>query len=202
MCQWRIDFVGSKGRRGVYAPTVGHAVRCGNCCPHCMRSILIGGLIVLNAAASLAQAAPMSEPTRERVIAALEKLLITGEPRHTSHDEGQWLQAEVSAAVARGDADMTRLAQRAAIPLIAIALTPVSPRGVNPSVHIEMPSVLTLPMPGAYHANLFASVDGGELVPAGTVSISTGGSSLDWSRLDSAKTAGLHQIRLRAHITY
>ena len=51
-----------------------------------------------------------SESTRGRVIAALNKLMITGEPRHTSHDEGQWLQTEVSAAVARGDAEITRLA--------------------------------------------------------------------------------------------
>ena len=128
--------------------------------------------------------------------------MITGEPRHTSHDEGQWLQTEVSAAVARGDAEITRLAQRAAIPLIARARTPVSPLGFNPPVTIEMPAILTLPMPVAYRAHLFASVDGGELVPAGTVSSASRGGSLDWSLLESGKKAGLHHIRLRARIIY
>jgi hypothetical protein len=128
--------------------------------------------------------------------------MITGEPRHTSHDEGQWLQAEVSGAVARGDADITRLAQRAAIPLLAHALTPVSPLGTNPPVAIEMPVVLTLQTPVTYRADLFASVDGGELVAAGTVSSVRRNASLDWSQLQSAKKAGLHHIRLRARIVY
>src|SRR6476620_1051312 len=119
-----------------------------------MGSIVIASLIVLKVALSATQDVRPSEPTRERVIAALEKLLVTGEPRHTSHDDGQWLQMEVNAAIARGDAEVTRLAQRAAIPLIASARTPVSPIGVNPPVMIEMPAILTLPMPVAYHADL------------------------------------------------
>jgi hypothetical protein len=128
--------------------------------------------------------------------------MITGEPRHTSHDEGQWLQTEVNAAVGRGDAEITSLAQRAAIPLIARADSPVSLLGSNPPVTIEMPAVLTLPTPVAYRADLFASVDGGELVPAGTVSSASRNGSLNWSPLGSAKKAGLHHIRLRARILY
>ena len=167
-----------------------------------MRSILVVSLMLLSAAPLRAQGARPPEPTRGRVIAALEKLMITGEPRHTSHDEGQWLQTAVSAAIARGDAEITRLAQRAAIPLIAGAGTPVSTLGNNPSVTIEMPVVLTLPTPVAYRADLFASVDGGALVSAGTVSSVKGNGSLDWSLLQSAKKTGLHHIRLRARITY
>ena len=167
-----------------------------------MRSILVVSLMLLSAAPLRAQGVLPRESTRGRVIAALEQLMITGEPRHTSHDKGQWLQAEVSAAVARGDAEITRLAQRAAIPLVAHALTPVSPLGSNPPVTIEMPVVLTLPTPVVYRADLFASVDGGELVPAGTVSSVRGSGSLDWSQLQSAKKAGLHHIRLRARIVY
>lgn len=139
---------------------------------------------------------------RGRVIVALETLMITGEPRHTSHDRGQWLQTKVNAAIARGDAEITRLAQRAATPLIAAAQTPVSLLGSNPPVTIEMPVVLTLPTPVTYRADLFASVDGGELVPAGTVSSVTRNGGLDWSLLQSAKKAGLHHIRLRARIVY
>jgi hypothetical protein len=167
-----------------------------------MRSILVVSLMLLSAAPLGAQGARPSESTRGRVIAALEKLVITGEPRHTSHDEGQWLQTEVSAAVARGDAEITRLAQRAPIPLVARALTPVSTLGSNPPVTIEMPVVLTLPTPVTYRADLFASVDGGELVPAGTVSSVSRNGSLDWSLLQSAKQAGLHHIRLRARIVH
>ena len=167
-----------------------------------MRSILVVSLMLLSAAPLRAQGARPAESTRRRVIAALEKLMITGEPRHTSHDEGQWLQAEVSAAIARGDAGITRLAQRSAIPLVAHALTPVSTLGNNPSIAIEMPAVLTLPTPVAYRADLFASVDGGALVPAGAVSSVKGNGSLDWSLLQSAKKTGLHHIRLRARIIY
>jgi hypothetical protein len=167
-----------------------------------MRSILVVTLMLLSAAPLRAQGVRPRESTRGRVIVALEQLMITGQPRHTSHDDGQWLQAEVSAALARGDAEITRLAQRAAIPLLAHALTPVSPLGSNPPVTIEMPVVLTLPTPVTYRADLFASVDGGELVPAGTVSSVRRNGSLDWSLLQPAKKAGLHHIRLRARIVY
>src|SRR5688572_13776170 len=102
-----------------------------------MRSILAACLMLLSVTPLGAQGARPSESARRRVIAALETLMITGEPRHTSHDEGQWLQTEVNAAVARGDAEITSLAQRAAIPLIARAASPVSPLGSNPPVTIE-----------------------------------------------------------------
>lgn len=165
-----------------------------------MRPSLVITLMLLSAAPARAQEPRQS--TRGRVLAALETLMTTGEPRHTSHDEGQWLQAEVSAAIARGDAAITRLAQRAAIPLIAVARTPVSAVGSNPPVTIEMPAILTLPMPVAYRAQLFASVDGGELVPAGSVSTDRREAGLDWSLLELAQKAGPHQIRLRARIIY
>ena len=167
-----------------------------------MRLVLIVSLMLLSAAPLRAQGARPSASTRDRVIAALNKLMITGEPRHTSHDEGQWLQTEVSAAVTRGDAEITRLAQRAAVPLLAGVHTPVSLLGFNPPLTIEMPPVLTLPTVVAYRADLFASVDGGDLVPAGTVSSVKRSGSLDWSLLQSAKKTGPHHIRLRAHIIY
>ena len=133
-----------------------------------MRPTLVISLML--SSASLAWAQETRQSTRARVIAALETLMITGEPRHTSHDEGQWLQAEVNAAIAAGDAEITQLAQRAAIPLIAVAPTPVSSLGFNTPVMMETPAILTLPMAVAYRAHLFASADGGELIPAGTVS--------------------------------
>ena len=165
-----------------------------------MRPSLIISVMLLSAAPTSAQEPQPS--TRGRVITALETLMTTGEPRHTSHDEGQWLQTEVSAAIARGDAEITRLAQRAAIPLLAVARMPVLPVGSNPPVTIETPPILTLPTPVAYRAHLFASVDGDELVPVGTVSTDRRESALDWSLLESAKKAGLHHVRLRARIIY
>ena len=165
-----------------------------------MRPSLLITLALLTAAPASGQEPRLS--ARGRVLAALETLMTTGEPRHTSHDEGQWLQTEVSTAIASGDAEVTRLAQRAAIPLIAVARTPVSPLGATPPVTIEMPPVLTLPTPVAYRAHLFASVDGGELIPAGSVSTDRREAGLDWSLLESAKRTGLHHIRLRARIVY
>jgi hypothetical protein len=165
-----------------------------------MRSVLGITLTLLSAAPHRAQEPRPS--TRQGVIVALEKLMITGEPRHTSHDEGQWLQTEVSAAIARGDAEITQLAQRAATPLLVAAPTPVSALGFTPPVTIEMPPVLTLPKPVAYRADLFASLDGGEFVPAGTVSSDKRNAGLDWSLLESAKRTGLHHVRLRARIMY
>jgi len=61
---------------------------------------------------------------------------------------------------------------------------------------------LTLPALVAYRANLYASVDGGELVPVGTAASDKRYATLDWSLLESAKRTGLHHIRFRAEITY
>src|SRR4026207_2022296 len=105
-----------------------------------MRPTLVISLML--SSASLAWAQETRQSTRGRVIAALETLMITGEPRHTSHDEGQWLQPEVNAAIAAGDAEITQLAQRAAIPLIAVAPTPVSRLGFKPPGTSEPPAGL------------------------------------------------------------
>ena len=56
---------------------------------------------------------------RARLVAALERLITTGEPRHTNHDEGEWLQHAVDEAIGRGDRGIERLAIRAAAPIVA-----------------------------------------------------------------------------------
>jgi len=43
------------------------------------------------------------DDNRAALVAALESLIATGEPRHTTHDQGEWLQLAVDAAIARGD---------------------------------------------------------------------------------------------------
>ena len=167
-----------------------------------MRLMLVASLVLSIAAPLAAQEARPTPATRARVIAALERLMATGEPRHTSHDAGQWLQAEVNAAFARGDREIMRLAQRAAIPLIAQVSMPVARHRAGVPLQIETPPVLTLPVPVAYRADLWASVDGGELVAIGTVSTGLKGSGPMRSLPKSSEDAGLHHIRVRARITY
>lgn len=62
---------------------------------------------------------PHPEPQRKALIRALEALIATGEPGHTTHDAGEWLQLAVDDAIRRGDTDVERIAIRAASPLTA-----------------------------------------------------------------------------------
>ena len=137
---------------------------------------------------------------RDALIVALERLMTTGEPRHLDHDDGELLQAEVDAAVARGDKEIERLARRAAVPLLARVTAPVSTVDDLPSLSIEMPPVLKLTELRGQTADIFASLDGGDLVPLGRF---TGGQSSQINRvLPGSAHPGLHHLRLRAHITY
>lgn len=61
---------------------------------------------------------PADEQDRAKTIAALERLMMTGDPLHTDHGSGIWLQAAVEHAFARNDTQIMRLAQRAARPLL------------------------------------------------------------------------------------
>lgn len=163
-----------------------------------MRSIAVAcAALVLASTPASAQNAAASE--RARVVAALERLITTGEPRHTDHDEGEWLQAAVDAAIARGDVAVERLAQRAAVPLVARISAPVSRTGTAPALSFETPTVLTLPRPVSYRAELFVSVDGGESVRLGTHP-----GLLDTQKLlpQSAHASGLHRLSVTARITY
>jgi hypothetical protein len=141
------------------------------------------------------------ETDRTRVIAALQRLMTTGEPRHIEHDEGQWLQNAVNAAFARHDAEIERLAQRAAMPLLARVTSPVSSTRDLPSLSIEMWTVLKVPKPHTYTAAIAVSVDGGDLVSIGTFSKGQGG-TLRTMLPAIASAAGLHHLRLRAVLTF
>lgn len=148
--------------------------------------------------------AQVEEPrTREELVQALERLIATGQPRHISHDEGEALQTAVTAAIARGDRQIERLAQRAATPLVATISPPMGEVGWPPSLSIEPFAVLSLRRPVPYQAEIFASVDGGRLRRVGTFSSGSGSGGVI-SRLlpEHARTAGLHHVRLRAHVVY
>ena len=142
-----------------------------------------------------------ADADRARVIAALHRLMTTGEPRHTNHDDGQWLQAEVDAAFARGDAEIERLALRAAVPLLARVTAPVSSIRELPALSIEMWPVLKVPRPATYTAAIDASVDGGELVTIDTLTNGRG-ASIGRFLPAAASLPGLHHLRLRATLTF
>ena len=73
---------------------------------------LLGALAV--AVPAVAQEAPTD--SRAALIAALERLMMTGEPHQTSLDDGQLLQLSIDDAIRNGDAEVERLAVRAAAP--------------------------------------------------------------------------------------
>jgi hypothetical protein len=136
---------------------------------------------------------------RARIVAALERLMTTGEPRHTSHDEGQWLQAAVDAAIARGDVEVERLARRAAVPLLASVSAPISSHPA--ALSFQSPTVLKVPAPASYRADLFVSVDGEDAVRIGSHP-GMRSTNIDGLLPQRASRPGLHHLRLTAHITY
>jgi hypothetical protein len=150
-------------------------------------------------AAAGAQAGP-DAVDRGRVIAALETLAMTGEPGHSSHDEGEWLQAQVNRAVARNDTEIVRLASRAAAPLVVRVTAPVSATTEQFVLTVLTRPVLTV-MPAAdYSAEIWISSDGGEWTRLGVVR--PGGESGLQVLPPEAVNAGVHHAHLRAHVTF
>src|SRR6266545_3013942 len=130
--------------------------------PISIRSAIVCLLACLVSAAPAAGQVSDQDSNRSAVIAALETLMATGEPRHTDHDEGQRLQLAVDAALSRGDAEIERLAVRAATPLIASVTRPVNAIHDLPSIEFSANNVLRVRRPVAYSARMFASIDGGD----------------------------------------
>jgi len=131
----------------------------------------------------------------------LEQLLETGEPRHTSHDEGEWLQGEVDRAFAVNDVEIMRLAQRAAAPVVARVDTPASATTRPLSLEISTDAVLQLRMAPNYNAELWATVDGDEPFRLGA--LATNQRATFDSRLPlGALSAGLHHVRIEARLTF
>jgi hypothetical protein len=161
-----------------------------------MRSFLAGLMVLISGGLSAAQPGD-----RTRVIAALEHLLETGEPRHASHDEGEWLQGEVDRAFAVNDMQIMRLAQRAAAPIVARVNAPASATNEPLQLTIATHTVLQLRTAHDYDAELWASVDGAEPVRLGALA-SGQQADFDTSLPVVAKTAGLHHLRIDARVTF
>ena len=83
--------------------------------------VAIGALTIPWIAAAQSPGTP-----RGRLAAALESLIANGPRGHTTHDDGEWLQLAVTDAIRRGDTAIERLAVRAASPLTARIISPVS----------------------------------------------------------------------------
>jgi hypothetical protein len=155
--------------------------------------------IALIVTAPTTAAAP--EDDRGALIAALESLIATGQPRHTTHDQGEWLQVAVDAAIAHGDKGIEQLAVRAAAPLTASITRPVSSSQYPPGIEFNAQNALRVPRPVSYTARIAASLDNGEFVSVKTLESGTGaGGGMDV--LPGARQPGFHVVQLQAELTF
>ena len=157
----------------------------------------------LGALAVAANAATQDAPVDSRAVlmAALERLMITGEPHQTSLDEGQLLQLSIDDAIRNGDAEIERLAVRAAAPLFAEVSRPLIEVGQTVRVGVGTRQVLKVPKPVPFEAVIYVSVDGRDYTEAGTLT-STKGSAVSATLSEHALLIGPHHIRVRARMTF
>ncbi len=157
----------------------------------------IGVLTIPGIAAAQSPATP-----RGRLAAALESLIADGPRGHTTHDDGEWLQLAVTDAIRRGDTAIERLAVRAASPLTARIICPVS-SVETVTVEIGAQTLLTVPHPIRYTAQIFASVDGAEFVDVGEVRVGKSQSVRVSTKLGpAAVAAGYHSLRIRVQLEF
>jgi hypothetical protein len=159
--------------------------------------------LVAGAIATSAEAAERSGVVdRQALIAALERMIATGEPHHATHDQGELLQRAVSTALAQPDEELEVLAARAAVIVRAQIGRPVIAANDTVPLSISARRALDLPHPISYRAQVFASLDGGEAVHLGFVNVDQEtvvlASALPWT----ARLAGAHHLRLRALVTF
>jgi hypothetical protein len=140
---------------------------------------------------------------RSALIAALERLMATGEPHHTTHDDGQLLQLAVDEAIALGDQEIERLAIRAASPLTVSINPPVASVHEPLSITFDATTVLSVKRAVPYTARLFASLDGGAFIQVSEVrSGKRAGGRIETLDLANAGEPGFHVIHLMADLTF
>lgn len=161
-------------------------------------ALLIPAVAATTAAAN--QRAAQAGEERAKLIAALDRLMLTGEPLHTSHGEGVWLQAAVDRALAANDREVRLLAQRAAAPLLSHVSSPVRSTLDRPVIEVRHPAVLKLSQPVSHTAQIYASLDGGEMFLVGEAP--PAGTSRSLALPSAALAPGLHHLRLQARIVY
>ena len=166
-----------------------------------MRWLLIALVTLCTSTPGAWRGVQADSDNRQRVVATLEHLMATGEPHHTSHDAGEWLQAEVDRAFARNDVEVMRLAQRAAAPIVAEIAMPVSASGEPVALTFRTRPVLAVKPAVAYRADVRVSVDGGEAVRLGTLDPDQEKTFAD--KLPAAALgAGQHHLRITAYLTF
>jgi hypothetical protein len=168
--------------------------------PQFMPTILVCLLGAL-AVAALPTAQAARTESRAALIAALERLMVTGEPPQTSFDDGQLLQLSIEDAIRNGDAEIERLAVRAATPLVAEVSRPLIEVGQPLRIGIGTRQILKVPQSVPFEAIIYLSADGQDYAEAGTLT-SAKGSRLMANLPEHALAVGPHHIRVRARITF
>lgn len=123
---------------------------------------LVACLFAVLLAAPTAGAVQIPESTEARaaLVAALERLIATGEQSRTYHDEGQVLQLAVTEAINGGDREIERLGIRATSPLVASVSTPVSSTLALPSIEVLSRQALQVPRPVPFEATINVAANG------------------------------------------
>ena len=143
------------------------------------------------------------DTSRADLVRALQTLIATGPTGHATHDEGERLQLAVTDAITRRDAAIERLAVRAASPLRARIVRPVS--GSDSAAHIEIDAqkVLTVPRPVPYAARIFASLDGAGFVRVADVQSGTSDHVRVTDALGpAARMPGFHTVQMHARLGF
>src|SRR5262245_7995909 len=149
-----------------------------------------------------AAAAESRDGNRNAAIAALERMIETGEPHHASHDDGELLQRAVNAVLAQRDEEVELLAIRASAVVRAQIGRPVIASDETVPLWISARVALTLPRPIAFRAHLTASLDGGKTVQLGSVNSDHTTFDLTSALPWTARLPGAHHLRLRALLTF
>jgi hypothetical protein len=157
---------------------------------------VLGALLV-----ALPAAAQEAMESRAGLIRALERLMKTGEPHQTSLADGQLLQLSIDDAIRNGDAEIERLAVRAATPIVAAVSRPLIEVGQPVSLGVGTRQILKVPRPVPFEAVISIAVDGQEYEEAGTLS-SKKGAHVTAKLFEHALAVGPHHIRVRARMTF
>ena len=165
-----------------------------------MPTILVCVLGALAVSAPVVAQDPPSD-SRAALIAALERLMTTGEPHQTSLDDGQLLQLSIDDAIRNGDAEIERLAVRAAAPLVAEVSRPLIEVGQPLRVGVGTRQILNVPKPVPFEAVIYLSADGQDYAEAGRLT-SAKGSHVMADLPRHALAVGPHHIRVRARMTF
>ena len=140
---------------------------------------------------------------REALLAALEQRAATGVPRHLTHDEGEELQAAVTAALIAqpNDGELAWAATRASfavIPHVGPAVYDASP-----SIALEVLSPLSLPWTLAISGTIDMSVDGAAWRHAADIAPGPAAIHIPLEKIfPKAGQAGFHVVRLRALLRF